>query len=118
MAVDASIVEGMRAFGASAEDIEAAEAQIQPEDDSHEHFGLYAENVQTFERFCALHTQWRQVGVGLQAFRIGLDYAGVCAWMQFAVPKKERLQLFADLQVMESAVLTADAELMKNKKET
>ena len=46
------------------------------------------------------------------------DYARVIAWMQFAVPKKERLQLFADLQVMESAVLAADAELMKNKKET
>lgn len=116
MAVDASIVEGMRAFGASAEDIEAAEAQIQPEDDSHEHFGLYAENVQTFERFHALRTQWRHAGFG--AARTGFDYAGVQAWMQFAVPKKERQQLFADLQVMESAVLTADAELMKNRKET
>ena len=116
MAVDASIVEGMRAFGASAEDIEAAEAQIQPVNDSHEHFGLYAENVQTFERFHALRTQWAYAGMAGQ--RVGFDYARVIAWMQFAVPKKERKQLFADLQLMESAVLTADAELMKNNKET
>ncbi|WP_156362887.1 DUF1799 domain-containing protein [Xylophilus sp. Leaf220] len=64
----------------------------------------------------ALRTQWTYAGMAGQ--RVGFDYARVIAWMQFAVPKKERLQLFADLQVMESAVLTADAELMKNKKET
>ncbi len=103
-------------MGASAEDIEAVEAQVRPEDDSHEHFGLYAENVQTFERFHALRTQWRYAGMGAQ--RTGFDYAGIHAWMQFTVPKKERQQLFADLQLMESAVLDADSELMKNKKET
>ncbi|WP_168389222.1 DUF1799 domain-containing protein [Xylophilus sp. Leaf220] len=103
-------------MGASAEDIEAVEAQVQPEDDSHEHFGLYAENVQTFERFHALRTQWRHAGIG--AVRTGFDYAAIHAWMQFSVPKKERQQLFSDLQLMESAVLDADSELIKNKKET
>lgn len=55
-----------------------------------------------FELFVAVRTQWRNGFAGAT----GLDYAGVRAYMDLALPIDcDRRRLLEDLQVMEAAVL-------------
>lgn len=75
-----------------------------------EPFHLWRQNVQAWDLFMAVQTQWR-IGMG---GREGLDYHGVEVVMQrsgIAEPARDRL--FADLRVMERAALKAWAEAKK-----
>lgn len=68
---------------------------------------VYAENWAALRFFTRLATQWRYSG-GLQPQRVGLDYAGVRAAMQMD-GVVEMGQMFADIQIMEQAVLGTSA---------
>lgn len=70
-------------------------------------FYLFPENLDAWLLFRAVQTQWRGNGMG----REGLDYAGVHLVIdQHRRWRRHRRQRFADVQVMERAVLTVWAE--------
>lgn len=65
---------------------------------------IWPENLQAYELFSALRTQWR---VGM-AGATGLDYNAVPTVLRLqGVPRADWPQLFEDLRVMESAALQA-----------
>lgn len=68
---------------------------------------VWPENLQAFQVFSALGTQWR-IGMGGAT---GLDYNAVPTVLRLqGVPRAEWPQLFEDLRVMESAALQAMRE--------
>ncbi|WP_292041438.1 DUF1799 domain-containing protein [Massilia sp. UBA6681] len=65
---------------------------------------IWPENLQAYELFSALRTQWR---VGM-AGATGLDYNAVPTVLRLqGVPRADWSQLFEDIRVMESAALPA-----------
>lgn len=68
-------------------------------------FEVWEENWQVVEMFLRLQTQWR---VGMSGL-IGLDYA-VAEWLFRLYSVTQPVSVLEDLQVMESAVLTAVAK--------
>lgn len=68
---------------------------------------VYPDCWQAFQVFNALRTQWR-TGLG---GRTGLDYAALTKtfWKAHGVKKARRVDVFADLAVMEHAALEAMA---------
>ena len=65
---------------------------------------LWPENVQAYELFCAMDTQWR---IGM-AGPTGLDYAALpMALRMIGAARADWQQLMADIRVMESAALQA-----------
>lgn len=94
-------------LGASAARIDAVAAKADPEADA---FPVMPENWAAVQAFCDLSTQWRcQVVAGLGGGAVvwlGLDYPGLQAALDLAgVPRRERRDLFARLQIMERAAL-------------
>ena len=118
MAVDESIVEAMRAWGAKADDLARAQTLADaaaPDDDKP--FELWPENADSLNVFRALGTQWIYAGE-MQPRRVGMRYEGVIAWLENHIPRrKKRRSLMNDLQAMELAVLQADRELRAEKEE-
>ncbi|MDB5884243.1 MAG: hypothetical protein JWR74_414 [Polaromonas sp.] len=103
----------MQAWGAPPEEIATARARMEqnascPDVES---FGVYAENLPAVDAFVSVRTQWQYAGMAGQ--RMGLNYAGVSAWLDRFVRPRRRRALMADLQLMESAVLKADQDLRK-----
>ena len=75
---------------------------------------LWPENVESFEIFCALESQWRMVaGFGVLAYT-GLIYSEAIGLMkERGIKRARRLELLGDLQAMERAavpVLNAKGE--------
>ena len=65
---------------------------------------IWPENVQAYELFCAMDTQWR---IGM-AGPTGLDYAALpMALRMIGAARADWQQLMADVRVMESAALQA-----------
>lgn len=98
----------MQAYGAPLDAIAAAQALAEAKPPAQEEFVVYADNVATFNAFVSLRTQWQYAGMAGQ--RVGLDYAGVSAWMALFIHQRRRRSLMSDLMLMESAVLQADHE--------
>lgn len=100
-------------MGATPDDIAAAQAQQTAAATQHasaEVFLVWESNRASFEAFFfGLRTQWQYAG--MQAQRTGLNYAGVHTYLQLSTPRRQWRGLFADVQLMESAVLGADQEL-------
>lgn len=71
------------------------------DDDQPGDFEVWEENFSTLEVFLSLSTQWRPGPLG---GCLGLDYPGVRAALRMRRVRKPQ-QVFADLQVMESAAL-------------
>ena len=108
--LDDSVIEAMQAWGAPADEIEQARTQIDnaappPVQDT---FGVHADNLPTVLAFQAVSTQWQRAGMAGQ--RVGLCYAGVSAWLDLFVRRRDRRSVMQGLQVMERAVLAADQE--------
>lgn len=106
--LDESIVEAMQRMGAPPDAVARAQALAEAAPPEEEAFGVYAENLPSVNAFTDLRTQWRHAGMHGQ--RMGLDYAGVSAWLDLFIRPRRRRALMADLMVMESAVLKADQE--------
>lgn len=68
------------------------------------HFEVWEENWETVEMFLRLQTQWR---VGMQG-PIGLDYVAA-KWLFSLYQVEKPSEMLEDLQVMEAAVLEAQA---------
>lgn len=82
----------LEAAGFGADDVVAETVEIWPD------------NLQAYEVFASLGTQWR---IGM-AGPTGMDYAAIPVTLRLmAVPRAEWPQLFADLRVMEGAALEA-----------
>ncbi len=101
----------MQAYGAPQAEIErvAAEIEAQTADPEEQPFGVHADNLRTVGAFQALRTQWQRTG--MDGRRSGFLYAGVLSWLHEHVPRpRMRRELFAGLQLMETAVLAYDVE--------
>lgn len=106
----------MRAWGASAEEIAKVQAVAAAAEPSDKPFGLWRDNDRPFQLFTNLRTQW--VYAGMEGRRMGLNYAGVQAHLDIHIPRRRHRCLMADLQLMELAVLQADAELRQEKEDS
>lgn len=81
-----------KAWGWDDDDIDGPPVQVWPA------------NAESVGVLYAMRTQWR-TGMGGS---VGLDYSVLpFIWEQTQVPQERRAAVFADLQVMESAALTA-----------
>lgn len=110
---DETTLEAMQAWNAPQEEIDQVRARIAERERAapspDECFPVYADNLPTVSAFLALRTQWVYAGVDGQ--RTGLNYAGVCAWIDKHVPSpRRRRPLMQGIQTMEHAVLVADYE--------
>lgn len=90
---------------------------IQARAESEEVFELWDINADVLELFLAVQSQWRCVAVassiGGAILWLGLDYAGVDAFMRRSHSDDEDGELFAGLQVMEGAALAAFSEVSR-----
>jgi uncharacterized protein DUF1799 len=116
----------MRALGASEQDIAAARAAMDaaPEPEPVPAFGVWEENWPTFEFFCSLVNQWAMVSVArtvdlpmggsrtnTQIRRAGLPANRIESSARMrGIARSRWPQLFADIQLMEQAVLDTDAK--------
>lgn len=111
LVVDAGVAEGLRAFGVSEADIEAAQggAEAAP---AQADFEVYEDCWESVLFFLTVQTQWSYVSGGLSASRSGLHYPGVESGARMAGIRRSLWPgLLADVQVMERAVLAADVEM-------
>lgn len=112
------LLEAMQAWGAPPEEVDAVRAQLAasaPPADG-DAFGVHRDNWPSVSAFRALGTQW--VYAGMDGQRVGMDYAGVCAWLAAHVPRpRRRRPLLRDIQAMEHAVLQADQEKRQQEEE-
>ncbi len=107
-APDPRELEMLRAYGAPAEVIAAAQARQQQ--DAYE---VWADNVESVEIFLGLATQWRTVVVqpgGIAAapmvLMVGLEYAALESVLRLrGVPPERHAAVFDDIQLMERAAL-------------
>lgn len=116
--VDDAVVQAMRAWNAPPEEIakvQAVAAAARDQADARP-FALWRENALSFHHFHEVRTQW--VYAGMEGRRMGLNYAGVHAHLETHAPRRKRRSLMADVQLMEKAVLQADAELRQKKENT
>lgn len=110
---------GLRRMNVSEEDIAAM--QKKREDDAleaaqalgeTEDFEIHEDNWDSWLFFLTVQTQWIYAVSGLGAQRAGMRYEGVESGARMAgLPRRQWPALFADVQVMERAVLAVDAEL-------
>lgn len=120
------MLEAMRAMGAPVEDIERVAAAIEEQratlEKPPESFGVWAENWRVVTAWLDVQTQWRLVALGgglaggAQLIHVGLDYAGVSAWIELFVPFRKRREVMAGLQLMERAALAALHEIREREK--
>lgn len=95
------MIDGLIAVNAPEDVIESARARF--EGSISEDCEVWPENWQSLELFVALGTQWNVSAMG---HYLGINYPAVDAIMNIlAVPKKQKPDLFSDLQIMERAAL-------------
>lgn len=112
--VDEGVIEGLRRMGASAQDIEAAQAQmeqarrVQADADD---FEVHADNWDAWMFFLSVQTQWVFASSGLVAQRVAMNYPGVesAARLQ-RIPQRQWPELFEAVQAVELTVLAVDAK--------
>lgn len=109
------MLDAMRAFKAPAADIErAAEAMEQRKAQYRaQDFGVYRDNWRTVKAWLALETQWQHAGMA--GLRVGLNYAGMHAWLQIHERPRLHRQIASDLALMERAALQALGEIRQEK---
>ncbi|WP_280189070.1 DUF1799 domain-containing protein [Delftia sp. PS-11] len=114
------MLEAMQAMGAPAQDIERVAAAIEAQrailEKPPETFGVWAENWDVVMAWLDVQTQWRIVPVpmgldGSKLVHVGLDYAGVAAWLDLFAQQRKRREIMAGLQMMERAALSALHEI-------
>jgi Phage related hypothetical protein (DUF1799) len=105
----------MNAFKAPQSDIDAVRARIEAQreamrgESAGADFPVWADNWDVVMAYQSVQTQW--VRSSFSGQRMGLNYAGVNAWLERFVRRTKRKNMFAGLQLMERAVLVADQEL-------
>lgn len=109
-AIDESVLEAMRAFGAPAEDIERA-AQLLEDSQAPERqlFEVHHDNLRSIRAWLRVSTQWQFAG--MEGVRVGLNYAGVWAWLRAHMRPRLQRAVMADIEVMEHAALQAFHEI-------
>lgn len=117
--VDDSVAEGLRKMGVPEDQIAAQLAKAQKDvEDPRFDFEVYEECWRTVMLFLKVRNQWlwrvhsRPAGFGALVYsvRVGLNYQAVESTLRMVgVPRREWAQLLEELQVMEEAVLKAEA---------
>ena len=109
--MDDSVLEAMRAFGAPAEDIERAARLIEDGSKGLEPvaFEVHHDNLRSVRAWQGVSTQWQFAGMA--GVRVGLNYAGVLAWLQIHVRPRLQRAVMGDIELMERAALQALNEI-------
>ena len=109
--MDDSVLEAMRAFGAPADDIERAAQLIEDGGKAAEHaaFEVHHDNLRSVRAWLGISTQWQFAGMA--GVRVGLNYAGVLAWLQIHVRPRLQRAVMGDIELMERAALQALNEI-------
>jgi hypothetical protein len=69
---------------------------------------IWPENLESFDAFTCMSTQWRAVSRGMegQMHYIGLDYSALREiWQRLKIPLSRRDDVFQDIRVMENQAL-------------
>lgn len=99
------MINSLKQAGVPAEDIAKFIGERKP-NSSEQDFEVWPDNWVTFIFFIELATQWRVVSGMAGNVMLGLDYPGVEAMMRIKnIPKKQKLTLFTELQIMEREAL-------------
>jgi hypothetical protein len=99
--------------GAPPDVVEAARRQANPQRDD---FEVWADCWAAFEFFMALRGDWNVVS-GLAVARVGIPSDRIESAMRLKpIPRAERPQMYADVKLMERAVIGADHELREKQK--
>lgn len=112
--MDEGVIEGLRRMGASAQDVEAAQAQMdadkarQAEQDD---FEVHADNMDAWMFFLSVQTQWLFASTGMGSQRVAMNYPGVesAARMQ-GIARRLWPELFEAVHAVELTVLAVDAK--------
>lgn len=111
-AVDEGVIEGLRFFGASEEDIAREAAKRQVQEQAEAEFEVYADCWDSLQAFLMVQTNWLYRTVGFGSQRVGLCRSAMESTLRMAgIPRLQWQALFADMRVMELAVLRADVEM-------
>lgn len=95
------MLDGLIAMNAPPDVIDRAKARFTGQDS--QDCEIWPENLQAYELFEMLATQWRITDAG---FYIGIDYPSVQASMaMIGIKAKQRSTLFEDIRTMERAAL-------------
>lgn len=101
--VDEDVIAGMEQAGFPEERIAATRAAAKAAHAAANEFEVWPDNWRTVRVFSGLSTQWRLAPMG--GFS-GLDYAAVEAALRiWRAPRRRWRALFADIQIMEAAVV-------------
>ena len=126
MRLDESAAEGLRKMGVPEEQIDAQLARGQKDvDDPAFDFEVHEDCWPSVMFFLKVQTQWlwmvqsRPAGLGVMVWsvRAGLNYPAVESALRMeGVKRRKWAKLLADLRLIETAVLSADAGVLSNKK--
>lgn len=114
VAVDEGVIEGMRLMGASPQDVEAAQAQLEADQSrqaEQDDFEVHADNWDAWMFFLSVQTQWVFVSSGFGSQRVAMNYPGVesAARLQ-RIPASRWPELFEAVHAVELTVLAVDAK--------
>lgn len=92
----------------------ASRQAVRADEGEGEVFPVWSDNWSTWLQFLKVQRQW--VYAGMSGQRVSLNYPGIEShFRQAPVPRPDRPALWADLQVIEDAVLQADYEQQKKR---
>lgn len=115
--MDEGVIEGLRRMGASAQDVEAAQARLDADEArqaEQDDFEVHADNWDAWMFFLSVQTQWVFASSGLGAQRVAMHYPGVesAARMQ-GIARRLWPELFEAVHAVELTVLAVDAKRRK-----
>lgn len=118
LAVDDGVAQGLRAFGVREEDIAQAKQLSANAAIEEPVFEVHEDVWESWLFFLTVQRQWLFVsvggGFGIRALRHCMNWTGVESMARMSGTRRALWpQLFADLRVIEEAVMKADAEMVK-----
>lgn len=116
-AVDEGVIKGLRRMGVCAQDVEAAQAQLEADkarQAEQDDFEVHEDNWEAWMFFLSVQTQWVFASSGLASQRVAMNYPGVesAARLQ-RIPMRRWPELFDAVHAVEMAVLAVDAKRRK-----
>ncbi|WP_439685106.1 DUF1799 domain-containing protein [Cupriavidus oxalaticus] len=95
------MADALEAFGVASDCVDEVRARGTSNDCE-----VHVDNWEPLQLFLTLQTQWRHIAGMADCMRTGLDYAAIEPVFRLrGVKRKRQAALFADLRVMEAAVL-------------
>jgi len=107
---DSPVLQAMRAFGATPQQIERERERIQQRN-AQEAFGVWAENWHAFSVFAAMETQWRAQATPAGIWWQGLDHSALPVHLQATQSMRHARPLSVLLRQIKQMELVAAEEM-------